>query len=44
MYAPESLKNDKKNISQIKEHDEVENDPMLKHSTKLAEISKLSPF
>jgi hypothetical protein len=44
MNGPESLKNVKKNISEIKEHDMIESDPLLKLSTKFAEINKLSPF
>jgi hypothetical protein len=30
MYGVESFKNIKKNISEIKEHDKIENDPILK--------------
>jgi hypothetical protein len=40
MNGPESLKNIKKNITEIEEHDKIENDPFLKLSTKLAEIDK----
>jgi hypothetical protein len=40
MNGPESLKNVKKNITEIEEHDKIENDPFLKLSTKLAEIDK----
>jgi transcriptional regulator with XRE-family HTH domain len=36
----ESFKNVKKNISEINEHDKIENDPLLKLSTKLSEIDK----
>jgi hypothetical protein len=35
-----SIKNVKKSISEINEHDKIENDPFLKLSTKLAEIDK----
>jgi hypothetical protein len=35
-----SFKNVKKSISEIKEHDKIENDPLLKLSTKLSEIDK----
>jgi hypothetical protein len=40
MNGVESFKNVKKNISEIKEHDRIENDPLLKLSTKLHEIDK----
>ena len=40
MNSVESFKNVKKNISEIKEHDKIENDPFLKLSTKLSEIDK----
>ena len=40
MNDVESFKNVKKNISEIKEHDKIENDPLLKLSTKLSEIDK----
>lgn len=40
MNGVESFKKVKKNISEIKEHDKIENDPLLKLSTKLAEIDK----
>ncbi|MGI9012342.1 MAG: hypothetical protein ACR2F1_14320, partial [Nitrososphaeraceae archaeon] len=40
MNGVESFKNVKKNISEIKEQDETENDPFLKLSTKLAKIDK----
>ncbi len=40
MNGVESFKNVKKNISEIKEHDRIENDPLLKLSTKLSEIDK----
>jgi hypothetical protein len=40
MNGVESFKNVKKNISEINEHDKIENDPLLKLSTKLSEIDK----
>jgi hypothetical protein len=40
MNGVESFKNVKKNISEIQEHDKIENDPLLKLSSKLAEIDK----
>ena len=40
MNGVESFKNIKKNISEIKEYDKIENDPLLKLSTKLSEIDK----
>jgi transcriptional regulator with XRE-family HTH domain len=40
MDGVESFKNVKKNISEIEEHDKIENDPLLKLSTKLSEIDK----
>ena len=40
MNGVESFKNVKKNISEIQEHDRIENDPLLKLSTKLSEIDK----
>jgi hypothetical protein len=40
MNGVESFKKVKKNISEINEHDKIENDPLLKLSTKLAEIDK----
>jgi hypothetical protein len=40
MKGPGCYMNVKKNISAIKEHDEIENNPMLKLSSKLAEINK----
>jgi transcriptional regulator with XRE-family HTH domain len=40
MNGVESFKNVKKNISEIKEHDKIENDPLMKLSTKLSEIDK----
>ena len=44
MNSVESFKNIKKNISEINEHDKIENDPLLKLSTKLAEIDKAFLF
>jgi hypothetical protein len=35
MNGPEKYMNVKQNISEIKEHDEIENDPLLKLSTKM---------
>jgi hypothetical protein len=40
MNGVESFKNVKKNISEINEHERIENDPLLKLSTKLAKIDK----
>src|SRR5215203_3254816 len=40
MNGVESFKNVKKNISEIQEHDRIENDPLLKLSSKLAGIDK----
>ena len=40
MNGIESIKNVKKNISEINEHDKIENDPLLKLSSKLAQIDK----
>ncbi len=40
MNGVESFKNVKKNISELKEHEKIENDPLLKLSTKLSEIDK----
>jgi len=40
MNSVESFKNVKKNISEIQEHDRIENDPLLKLSSKLAGIDK----
>ena len=40
MNGVESFKNVKKNISELKEHDKIENDPLLKFSSKLAEMDK----
>ena len=40
MNGVESFKNVKKNISELKEHEKIENDPLLKLSSKLAEIDK----
>ncbi len=40
MNGVESIKNVKKNISEINEHDKIENNPLLKLSSKLAEIDK----
>ena len=40
MNGVESFKNVKKNISEIQEHDKIESDPLLKLSSKLAEIDK----
>jgi hypothetical protein len=36
MSGVESFKNLKKNIFEIQEHDKIENDPLLKLSSKLA--------
>lgn len=36
----DSFKNVNKNISELREHDKIENDPLLKFSSKLAEIDK----
>jgi transcriptional regulator with XRE-family HTH domain len=38
MNGVESIKNVKKNTSEIQEHDRIENDPLLKLSSKLSEI------
>ncbi|MGI9010313.1 MAG: hypothetical protein ACR2F1_03880, partial [Nitrososphaeraceae archaeon] len=35
MKGPENYMNVKQSISEIKEHDEIENDPLLKLSTKM---------
>ena len=40
MSGIESIKNVKKNIAEINEHDKIENDPLLKLSSKLSEIDK----
>ena len=40
MNGIESIKNVKKNIAEINEHDKIENDPLLKLSSKLSEIDK----
>ena len=40
MNEIESVKNVKKNIAEINEHDKIENDPLLKLSSKLSEIDK----
>lgn len=39
--GPEALKNVKKNISEIKELDEMENDPFLKFSDRLSKLPQL---
>jgi len=44
MNGVNTFKNVKKNISEINEHNKIENDPLSKLSTKLAEIDKGFPF
>jgi hypothetical protein len=40
MNGVESFKNVKKNIAEIREHYKIKNDPLLKLSTKIAELDK----
>jgi hypothetical protein len=40
MNGVESFKNVKKNISELNKHNRIENDPLLKLSSKFAEIDK----
>ena len=42
MNGVESFKDVKKNIAEINEHDKIENDPYLKFSSKLSQLS--NPF